>query len=288
MSIYAPYGVIAAGRYRFLIDEVSGAYFAFGLKRLSLSYAGSCLQVRRSSDNATQDIGFKGNFLDVPALLSFVGANDGFISIWYDQTGSSRNATQTSASSQPKIVSAGSYLGEVTFDGSNDFFNVAATAVLQNVTHGAAFMTVKAADTSSIGTPLFIGVNAVGSTGRFRLDVNAVANRYRVTGRRLDNDTTAVATSNTDHNATERVISEFIDYGDSDAFLYENGTNTVSNTSFLTNGSTSNTASGQVRIGSNGNQVTDLFKGTIKNLIVYNTEKSGSRTTAEEILNKLK
>ena len=82
---------------------------AFGLRRLSSSYTGNAIQVRRSSDNTTQNIGFtaSGN-LDTAALKTFVGANNGFVSIWYDQSGNGRNATQATNGSQPQIVSSGS------------------------------------------------------------------------------------------------------------------------------------------------------------------------------------
>jgi hypothetical protein len=45
--------------------------------------------------------------LDAEALLTFVGNGDGFITTWYDQSGNARNATQTTAGSQPRIVSSG-------------------------------------------------------------------------------------------------------------------------------------------------------------------------------------
>jgi hypothetical protein len=52
---------------------------------------------------------------------------DGFVATWYDQSGNGRNATQTTAGSQPQIVSNGAIETQngkpvVTFDGVNDFF----------------------------------------------------------------------------------------------------------------------------------------------------------------------
>lgn len=70
-------------------------------------YSGSAIRVRRSSDNAEQDIGFTGINLDTASLLSFTGAGDGFVTIWYDQAGVN-NAIQTTASNQPRIVVSGS------------------------------------------------------------------------------------------------------------------------------------------------------------------------------------
>ena len=84
------------------------ASVAYSLRKLSSSYVSYAIQVRRSSDNATQDIGFtSGGDLDTSALLAFVGANNGYVSIWYDQSGNGRNLTQTNVSRQPSIVSNG-------------------------------------------------------------------------------------------------------------------------------------------------------------------------------------
>ncbi len=98
---------------------------AYSLRKLSSSYAGKAIQVRRSSDNATQDIGFTaGGNLDTAALKTFVGTNDGLVSIWYDQSGNGSNATQANTSLQPYIVSAGVIfrtlaMPSIYFNGSN-------------------------------------------------------------------------------------------------------------------------------------------------------------------------
>ena len=70
-------------------------------------YVGNCLKVRRSSDNTELDIGFTGNDLDTTSLLSFVGAGDGFITAWYDQSGNGHDLTEAVQANQALIVSAG-------------------------------------------------------------------------------------------------------------------------------------------------------------------------------------
>lgn len=90
------------------------ASVAYSLRKLSSSYVGFAVQVRRSNDNATQDIGFtSGGDLDTSALLIFVGANDGFVSIWYDQSGNNRDMIKSDVNYQPKIVFNGilKYIG---------------------------------------------------------------------------------------------------------------------------------------------------------------------------------
>lgn len=114
-----------------LLDAYSGAAAAYSLRKLRFNYSGSAIQVRRSSDNATQDIGFTASGqLDTSALTTFVGSNNGFVTTWYDQSGNSAHITQSNATSQPQIVNSGSIISvtgtgsstpAIYFDGSNDF-----------------------------------------------------------------------------------------------------------------------------------------------------------------------
>jgi len=114
-----------------LLDSYSGASAAYSLRNLSSAYTGPLIRVRRSSDNVERDIfgTFRGD-LDLAALTSFVGANSGFVTTWYDQSGTGRHATQATAASQPRIVNAGDVdtLGgkpSLIFDGTNDFMSFA-------------------------------------------------------------------------------------------------------------------------------------------------------------------
>jgi hypothetical protein len=91
-----------------LLDAYPNAAAAYSLRLLQLGYTSNCIRVRRSSDNTEQNIGFNLNGgLDTAALLSFVGVGNGFVTTWYDQSGNNRNATQTTAANQPRIVSSG-------------------------------------------------------------------------------------------------------------------------------------------------------------------------------------
>ena len=94
----------------YLLDDYGGATEAYSLRRLSSTYTGYAIKVRRDSDQALQDIGFDSltNGLDISSLESFCSGTDGFVHTWYDQSGNGNNATQTIASAQPKIVSNGS------------------------------------------------------------------------------------------------------------------------------------------------------------------------------------
>lgn len=80
---------------------------AFSIRKTISTYAGSCLKVRRSSDNTTQDIGFDSNGnLNTSALTAFIGSSDGYVDTWYDQIGSG-HITMATQPNQPKIATAG-------------------------------------------------------------------------------------------------------------------------------------------------------------------------------------
>jgi len=115
----------------FILDTYS-ATAAFSVRKLRSAYSGDSLRVRRSSDNAEQNIGFVSNELDTASLLSFVGTgatDNGFVTTFYDQTGNALHIDQSVAVNQPKIVNAGVLVGltgtgstrsSLLFDGTND------------------------------------------------------------------------------------------------------------------------------------------------------------------------
>ena len=90
-----------------LLDTLTSATFAYSTRLLRTAYAGKCMNVRRSSDSATQDIGFdgSGNF-DVTAFNAFVGGGNGFCAKWYDQSGNGNDVAQSTAGQQPQVVLA--------------------------------------------------------------------------------------------------------------------------------------------------------------------------------------
>jgi len=90
-----------------LLLDFYPAAAAYSVRKLRAAYTGACMRVRRSSDNAEQDIGFVSGELDTTALLSFVGVNDGFVVTWYDQTGNGFTRGQFNASQQMRIVTSG-------------------------------------------------------------------------------------------------------------------------------------------------------------------------------------
>jgi hypothetical protein len=126
---------------RGIIDRVPNVVAAYSLRRLSSSYTGPCIRVRRSSDNAEQDIGFVGRVLDTAALLSFVGAGDGFVTTWYEQKFNTNHPVQATTTAQPLIVSSG-VLNMQNSRPFVDFLNTSQLLTTSNVTLSRPFTSI--------------------------------------------------------------------------------------------------------------------------------------------------
>jgi len=87
-----------------LLADYPGASAAYSLRNL-IDTTTSVVRVRRSSDNTEQD--FTASEITDGTLTTFTGANDGFVTTWYDQSGNGVNAVQSTAIEQPKLVSNG-------------------------------------------------------------------------------------------------------------------------------------------------------------------------------------
>lgn len=147
-----------------ILDRLSvSSSAAYSLRKLRNAYTGNAIRVRRSSDNAEADIGFTtSGDLDTVALLAHCGAGSGFVTTWYDQSGNGRNATQTTAGSQPQIVSNGvldisNGKPAIRFNGSNTFFSgvslplsqLTLSSVMNDVTQQGAIRYSIGTDTGS-------------------------------------------------------------------------------------------------------------------------------------------
>lgn len=89
------------------ITTPNGAIAAYSVRRIYPYYQGYAVEVRRSTDNATLNIGFIENNLDTVTLANFCGAGNGTVRTWYDQSGNGYNAVQLASSRQPSLVTAG-------------------------------------------------------------------------------------------------------------------------------------------------------------------------------------
>lgn len=170
-------GIGIALRTQFLsagfVNPFDGAAAAYSVRIPGGStYTGPLIRVRRSSDNAEQDINSVGTMdangnkaLDTSALLTFAGAGNAFVVTWYDQSGNGKNCTQGTAAKQPRIVNAGALdsfnsISSMLFDGINDIFTTTlatthpftiASVIKSATTVGPASVAGRAATRASLG-----------------------------------------------------------------------------------------------------------------------------------------
>lgn len=147
------------------LDGYAAPHRAHSLRRLLTSYTGPAVRVRRSSDNTEADIGFtSAGALDTTALLAHCGANSGYVTTWYDQSGNARHLTQTTAAAQPRIVNAGTIdtingKPTVKLDGTDDVMTstgvglwsagtTSMSIVMQSATPGATAVLVNEVNTA--------------------------------------------------------------------------------------------------------------------------------------------
>ncbi len=118
---------------------------AYSTRKVATAYRGPCLRVRRTSDNREQDIGFVQTDFDWQALLTFAAGFDCFVSVWYDQSGRGRHATQPDAAKQPQIVRDGKVVmdkntNQVSIRFNGAFLNTDWNPQASEMTEGAGIL----------------------------------------------------------------------------------------------------------------------------------------------------
>ena len=116
---------------RAMLDIVPGAEVAYGLRTLRSNYTGPLVRIRRDSDHETKAFYADSNdrlslqsvTVDGEKLGDWIDGGDGYVSIWYDQSGNGRNAVQSTISSQPRIVSDGQIILDEGTDNPAMFFD---------------------------------------------------------------------------------------------------------------------------------------------------------------------
>jgi hypothetical protein len=253
-----------------LLDTYPNSAAAYSVRLLKSDYAGSTMEVRRSSDNALQDIGFDANGdLDTTSLLSFVGEGDGFIRTWYDQSGNAYNATQTTTSAQPQIVSSGVISNKnskpaIDFSGGNWKLdaNAAASEFAGTDVNFESF-SVLSGD-GSLNKSFFSLAAASGNTTSLQL-------------RTIRDD----ASTNNDKSTTTQITNQSLVSvlgTPSDYNIYVDGTADAGNPNTASLGLCS---FAKATIGNDARAVSAYWGGTIQELVFYNTDQSSNRTGIE-------
>jgi hypothetical protein len=264
-----------------LLDKYVNAAAAYSLRKLRSAYTGSAIRVRRT-DLEESDIGFTSSGeLDTTALLAFTGTgalDNGFIKTWYDQSGNSRNANQTTLISQPQIVSSGSLLTKngnpaIDFDGSDDFFLI--NSVFTSDANISGFVVASSDAVSTNGyiydnsnTPSYGG----GYTHRF-LNTGG----FRVWGQSAGISASGGSTTNGVQYLSSRISTT--SNGETNT-LYQNGTQTG------TNSGTPPTRSAKTETNLGRSEIlSGYLNGQIQEIVTYSFDQSSNRTGIETNIN---
>ena len=98
-----------------LLNAYSGAAAAYSMNLLDDNYTGPCVNVRRSSDNATLDIGFRGIDLDTTTLENFCKPNTVVtvdMNTDSDNDGLLDDFTLTSGRGVPSLITGNGHIGQ--------------------------------------------------------------------------------------------------------------------------------------------------------------------------------
>ena len=258
-----------------LLDTYTGAAAAYSLRKLRTAYTGSAVEVYNGSSYA--DIGFDVfGELNRVALADHCGSNDGFVSKWYCQSGNSNDATQATTSQMPKIYDGTT--GVVTengkpaveFDGSGDFLQTATAYDTQE--YQSSFYLAS----STVRNQRVLDTRGTGSSVK---GWHSKFSNPAGDGTVIDSGTTGFLS--TDVTRTGSVLASILMYGGSGSSIVEYSNGVLADS--VSDANTRDFDSGNVlTIGANSNgQNTQIFDGTLQEIVLYNSDQSDYRTNIE-------
>ena len=185
---------------------------------------------------------------------------NGFVTTWYDQSGNSNDATNSTAANQPKIVDAGVLVEEngkpaVDFDGVDDDLTLSSEILTD--TH---YMSMVAANTTK---GRILGDNA---SYNYFLESGATDNRYRINGIIYNLGTRIFQTQELVTWSRITTSSEF----------FQDGTSINSATVIADDFKFKVIASNLTQLHSDG---------LIQEIIIYDTDQSSNRVSIEQNIN---
>ena len=274
-----------------LLDQYSGSAAAYSLRKLRTAYTGSAIRVRKdTTGQPEQDIGFIGNDLDTASLKSFINANSGFIVRWYNQSGSAtnRNAIQTTATRQPRIVNAGTIErenGDVCLrwvNGSSHHLTVSRDSL--NISQPISTFSVSKLTAASGINPSILFDNNSATNTPFRFFASGTEAPANTFGLYTNNagGLTGCGAQNANQNLFT-TISQTATTPNNEVRL--NGTEVDNNTGTVTN-SLNGLTIGNIRPGAGaGNLAIYDWSGWIFELVIYNSNESSNRSGIETNIN---
>lgn len=216
---------------------------------------------------------------------SLSGTNGSAVSSWADSSAAALPAAvQATGGNQPTLNTNSGGTGHkgVSFNGSSSFLTLSGAAL--DLARNKGALTIFAAlvfpSAVTTGTRTFFALSTGASATSARVLMGqreSVGGLPIAGGRRLDGNTLASVTGTAIGTIQNTILTSRFLWSSSDLYLYQNGTQVGSSTSFQTDGSTDNTASLAGVIGANLAGTGEWFQGHILELLLYNdSDTSGA------------
>jgi hypothetical protein len=235
------------------------------------------------SNNRTAIEANIGETYGITGIPAYDNTVDGFVETWYDQSGNGNDATQSVAASQPKIVDAGVFLGEVDFlDGVNTFLETTNSA-LCNVDELSVFSVLKPFIAQSQAVAFSCGSVVLNSSayGGWRLNFNGYLNKAEFQTQAVGNS--SGSTVSNDVGGSYTLLSYVADFPDASTFA--NGQAGLTSTNNISPNNPDSLRR-RFRIGC---QYTftraGFYPEPIKEIILYTSDQSSNRVAIETNIN---
>ena len=219
---------------------------------------------------------------DVPSSMAqasngttAVGANNDPVAYWKDLL-NGYPLTQTTNNNRPLYQTSGiNSRPALSFDGTNDNLNATSGAVCDAVRNTGGFTSLVVARPATADPAVsmtFLSRNGSTAQSRVNLTLNRAAgfNQLVLGGRRLESDSVTNTSVNSAYvYGNNYVFCAVADYANSDGYVYANGSLLATNNSWLTDGTTPDSASAAVSVGGLPDGATQQFLGQIAQVLWY-------------------
>ena len=252
-----------------------GAKAAYSLRDLK-SNDGSTkvVRLRRDADYDEQDwTAAQLGSAEYNSWANFYGPEYIYVTKWYDQSDNGNDVVPPSLSNQPAIAEDGTYLGELKFDGVNDFLTGSHLLDTDDLLSLHVVATFDDLDTRSILVQNFFYVNG-SNNGGFTFQNKTFANNLHIAG--YGDDTLSKQGGRSEvTEGSEELYSLQLQGGTSKFYINGSLKNSISASMNSEDGGNG------IAIGARNAGDAYLFEGSIKEIIIYNSDESNNRTEIE-------
>ena len=178
---------------RFQVDNLYSVAFPH---RVVSSYTGYTIRARRGSDNAEKDfLPNAAGWLESAQLLAWSPGDTFYWVTAYDQSGSNRPWTQSTAGLQPKLITSGAYVYADASDTDRRLVLQNGSDFAQNIS-SFSYVAIATAESGISANAAVVKIAAnVASASRSLIRYRVADNMWEFAGRRLDADSLVVAGS---------------------------------------------------------------------------------------------